>query len=74
MVKNLIGPPVTGANFYGRTSELEEALSLMEQGNSLLLASPRRVGKSSFSKKLIELSEDRGYRSVYLDLQGVSNE
>lgn len=74
MVKNLIGPPVTGANFYGRTTELEEALSLMAQGNSLLLASPRRVGKSSFSKKLIELSEDRGYRSVYLDLQGVSNE
>lgn len=74
MVKNLIGPPVTGSNFYGRTRELEEALSLMEQGNSLLLASPRRVGKSSFSKKLIELSENRGYRSVYLDLQGVSNE
>lgn len=55
MVKNLIGPPVTGANFYGRTRELEAAVSLMEQGNSLLLASPRRVGKSSFSKKIIDL-------------------
>lgn len=62
MIKNLIGPPVIGANFYGRTRELEEALSLMEQGNSLLLASPRRVGKSSFSRKLIELSEKRGDR------------
>lgn len=74
MVKNLIGPPVTGANFYGRTRELEAAVSLIEQGNSLLLASPRRVGKSSFSKKLIELSKNLGYRSIYLDLQGVSNE
>lgn len=74
MVKNLIGPPVTGDNFYGREKELEEALILLNQGNSLLLASPRRVGKSSFSRKIIELSEKQGYSSMYVDLQGVISE
>ena len=40
MVKNLVGPPVTGDNFVGRRNEIERAVSILEQGNSLLLASP----------------------------------
>ena len=47
MVKNLVGPPVVGEDFVGRKEELAEAVRMISQGNSLLLASPRRVGKSS---------------------------
>lgn len=60
MVKNLVGPPVTGDNFVGRRNEIERAVSILEQGNSLLLASPRRVGKSSFSQKMLEVFEHKG--------------
>ncbi len=74
MVKNLIGPPVTGDNFIGRKREIEKAVSILEQGNSLLLASPRRVGKSSFSQKMLDIFSTKNYKPIYLDLQGVKSE
>ena len=46
MVKNLVGPPVVGEDFVGRKEELAEAVRMISQGNSLLLASPRRVWAS----------------------------
>lgn len=74
MVKNLVGPPVTGDDFVGRINEINRAVSILEQGNSLLLASPRRVGKSSFSQKMLDVFAERGYKTVYIDLQGVGSE
>lgn len=44
MIRNLIGPPVTGMDFIGREKELADAWKAIEDTNSLLLASPRRVG------------------------------
>lgn len=74
MVKNLVGPPVVGEDFVGRKEELAEAVRMIRQGNSLLLASPRRVGKSSFSKKLVEMFRREGVLAAYIDLQGVRTE
>lgn len=74
MVRNLVGPPVTGTDFIGRQQELEEAWQTIVDTNSLLLASPRRVGKSSFAKKLIETAKDKGWFALYLDVQGVKDE
>lgn len=74
MAKNLVGPPVTGEDFIGRKNEIERAISILEQGNSILLASPRRVGKSSFSQKMLDVFSQMGYKSIYLDLQGVKDE
>lgn len=74
MVRNLVGPPVTGTDFIGRQQELEQAWEAIVDTNSLLLASPRRVGKSSFAKKLIEKAKDKGWHALYLDVQGVKDE
>ena len=74
MVKNLVGPPVVGEDFVGRKEELAEAVRMISQGNSLLLASPRRVGKSSFSRKLVEIFRREGVLAAYVDLQGVRTE
>lgn len=41
MIRNLIGPPVTGMDFIGREKELADAWKAIEDTNSLLLASPR---------------------------------
>jgi len=44
-----VGPPVEGANFYGREKELQYAWEYhVSKGVSLLLSAPRRVGKTSF--------------------------
>lgn len=53
-IENRIGPPVEGNNFYGRKKELEIANRLLNSGHSLLLSAPRRIGKSSLAKRLIE--------------------
>jgi len=41
------------------------------KGTSLLLSAPRRVGKSSFAKKMLNLAEANGWKTMYLDLQGI---
>jgi AAA+ ATPase superfamily predicted ATPase len=43
-MKNIIGKPVAGENFFGRERELQELSRISEDEHVLLLA-PRRVGK-----------------------------
>lgn len=73
-ITNRIGPPVEGKDFYGRQKELKIAHRLLNAGNSLLLAAPRRVGKSSFAKKLISEKTDEGWKCVYIDLEEINTE
>jgi len=69
------GPPVEGDDFYGRETELQYAWEYhISKGVSLLLSAPRRVGKSSFSKRMLNLAEENGWKTLYLDLQGISTE
>lgn len=70
-IKNKIGVPVTGEDFFGRRNELVRAQRYLDEGQSLLLSAPRRVGKSSLAKKLIADQTKRRWKCVYLDLQGV---
>ena len=70
------GTPVEGNDFYGRETELQYAWKYhISKGVSLLLSAPRRVGKSSFSKRMLKLAvEKEGWKTLYLDLQGLSTE
>ena len=69
------GPPVEGNDFYGREKELQYAWkNHILKGGSLLLSAPRRVGKSSFAKKMLNIAEKKGWKTLYLDLQGLSSE
>ena len=59
-----IGPPVEGDDFYGREKELRNAWEIhISKGTSLLLSAPRRVGKSSFSKKMLKMAETNGWKT-----------
>lgn len=70
-----VGPPVVGDNFFGREKELIEAWdNYISKGISILLSAPRRVGKSSFSKRMIKIAEEKQWKTLYLDLQGISTE
>lgn len=52
-ISNRVGPPVTGDDFFGRVEELSRAHEYLDSNHSLVLSAPRRIGKSSFAKRLI---------------------
>lgn len=70
-ISNKVGPPVTGDDFYGRTQELLRAHNYLDSNHSLVLSAPRRIGKSSFAKRLIEEKQAIGWKCAYIDLEGV---
>lgn len=73
-ISNKIGPPVEGDDFYGRNNELRKANRLLDNGHSLLLSAPRRIGKSSFAKRLIDMKRGQGWNCVYIDLEETTTE
>jgi hypothetical protein len=73
-IKNITGQPVIRGNFFGRTNEVENGWALIEEGKSLKLDAPRRVGKSSFAYKMIEIAERCGWECAFLNVERCQNE
>jgi len=73
-INNITGSPVEGQNFYGRSKELDYAWSQISKGNSLILSAPRRVGKSSFAKKLLEKAKSEDWNTLEINLEEISSE
>lgn len=71
---NRIGPPVENEDFYDREAELKFAWSLIQDGNSLLLSAPRRVGKTSFAKKILSQAKDKGWNIFEINLEKIKTE
>lgn len=73
-MRNIIGPPVVGNDFFGREKELSLAWFLLSNSNHLLLTAPRRVGKTSFVRYLEQLAKERGWKGVYVDVEDSESE
>lgn len=73
-ISNKIGPPVEGEDFFGREKEIRRAKRLLDSNHSLLLSAPRRIGKSSLAKRLIEEKKQQGWKCVYIDLEETTTE
>ena len=73
-ISNKIGPPVEGEDFFGREKEIRKANKLLDSNHSLLLSAPRRIGKSSLAKRLIEEKKQQGWKCVYIDLEETTTE
>ena len=73
-ISNKIGPPVEGDDFFGREKEIRKANRLLDSNHSLLLSAPRRIGKSSLAKRLIEEKKQQGWKCVYIDLEETTTE
>lgn len=73
-ISNKVGPPVTGDDFYGRSKELAHAHEYLDTNHSLVLSAPRRIGKSSFAKRLVADKESTGWTCVYIDLEGIQSQ
>lgn len=73
MVRNLVGPPVQGSDFFDRTREQEEILDYLHRDHLLLLA-PRRVGKTSLMRRLEEVASDKGLEAAYFSVADTPDE
>jgi uncharacterized protein len=73
-MRNIMGPPVTGENFFGRDDERSHAKQLLRDGNHILLTAPRRVGKSSLMLNVCEDLRAEEWIVVSTDVQHVVDE
>ncbi|WP_199182145.1 hypothetical protein, partial [Siphonobacter sp. BAB-5405] len=73
-MRNIIGPPVSGDDFFGRDQELANAWHLLENGMSLRISAPRRVGKTSFVRRLHQNCESRDWTGFYVNVEDKDNE
>lgn len=71
-IKLKIGSPVVGEDFFGREVELKKAESLIRD-NNLMLAAPRRVGKTSFARRLIDTLNSKGWNTIFIDLEEITS-
>ena len=71
---NITGVPVTGDDFFGREKELQYAWKRIESGNNLILPSPRRVGKTSFALKLLDIAKENGWNVISINLERLTSE
>lgn len=68
-----VGPPAEGENFFERPDIIEDIWQAIEAGSHILIAAPRRVGKTSIMLKLREEPQD-GYGVVYITTESADSE
>ena len=67
-----LGNVATGDKFYLRNDIIEDIWSELKKGNSILLAAPRRVGKTSVMQ-YIEQNPVENYKLIFQNIQGVKS-
>ena len=68
----VVGPVAEGNNFYVRNDIVEEIWDELLNGNSVLLAAPRRVGKTSIMQYM-EKKTIANYNLIFQNIQGISS-
>lgn len=68
------GTPVEGEDFFGREKELQYAWRRIKSGNNLILPSPRRVGKTSFALKILEIAKLEDWETISINLENNTSE
>lgn len=68
------GPPVSGSNFFGRKNELDYIWDMLKKGNNYKFPSPRRVGKTSFGLKLLEIARAEKWQTISINLEKIDSE
>jgi len=72
-MKNVVGNPARGENFFQRDQEVSKILNSLRNDNNIQIAAPRRVGKTSILFYMLDnLVED--YRYAYIDTESVTSE
>ena len=69
----IIGPVATGDYYYPRTEIVDDIWVELKKGNFILIAAPRRVGKTSIMRDL-EQNPQEGYIVKFENIQAVKSE
>ena len=73
-IANKTGSPVSGDDFFDREWEFKQLTKSVQAQEHVLISAPRRVGKSSLMKKVLEWSRNQGYVAVDADVQDCKDE
>lgn len=71
--KTIVGPVATGDYYFPRTEIVDEIWHELEKGNFILIAAPRRVGKTSIMRD-IEANPRDNYKVKFESIQAVKSE
>jgi AAA+ ATPase superfamily predicted ATPase len=71
--KTIVGPVATGDYYFPRTEIVDEIWYELEKGNFILIAAPRRVGKTSIMRD-IEANPRDNYKVKFESIQAVKSE
>jgi uncharacterized protein len=69
----LYGRTVSGSAFIDREEEIKGITASLERGQSVILFSPRRYGKTSLIKQALSHLEKRGLLVFYMDLYRITS-
>jgi len=72
-VKTTIGHPARECEYFDRSSLTGKLWEKVQAGSSILMAAPRRVGKSSIMFFFLD-NPPKNYRLIYIDAESVNNE
>ena len=72
-MKNIIGQPARGENFYQRDREVKKIIDSLSNCNNIQITAPRRVGKTSILWYLFD-NDIANRRYVYVDTESIANE
>ena len=72
-MRNQTGNPVRGSDYFYREKLIKDAWNIIEKGNNILLAEPRRVGKTSLMYYMKD-NPKVNYLFLYLITESVNNE
>ncbi len=69
----VVGQSVRGEDFWNRENEVNAIWDAIDAGNHILLAAPRRVGKTSIMYKLLDEPREN-YILIYVDTEAAYSE
>lgn len=67
-LKRAVGNYVTGEKFWNREKDIDLFTELLDEGAHILMAAPRRIGKTSLMREVANRISDR-YYCLHVDLQ-----
>ncbi len=67
------GGPVGGEHLVGRETEIARITKMLSRGQSVVLAGPRRYGKTSVLLEVLGRLRDKGLHTTFVDLFEVAN-